>query len=140
MSAGSIPCTENNIRVKYSNFKNLIPPWRKGDNNEPNILAAGGELCDPWFEEAEREIVRDLRKFSTPVTLSDFSNLSDLTQLKAYKVLELLFRTNFKDEGDKFQIEADRYAAKYASELESLPVITPDGANYSLGGGITRTS
>lgn len=136
MASGSIPCTFENLYPKYANVENLVPANRKSARG--NIEAAGGELYDPWFDEAEKRILRDLRKFQVPIMLTDFLNLADLSQLKALKTLELLFRTNFKEGEDKFKIEADRYAAEYTDELETIPVITRDGANYSLGGGVVR--
>ncbi len=137
MASGQIPCTgPDDLLPKYSNVENLVPHWRKSERG--NILAAGGELYDPWFLEAEKKIIRDLRKFQKPLQLSDFANLADLSQLKALKTLQLLFRTNFKEGEDKFKIDHDLYAAEYTDELETIPVLTTDGANYTLGGGVVR--
>lgn len=136
MSVGLIPCSHQDLWVKYTNIKNLIPASYK--EACASIVANGGEIYDPWFKEAEKVIARDLRKFQTPVELSQVSNLSDLTQLKAYKTLELLFRSDFLEEKDKFKILADHYASEYAEELLGLPLDLGGGENYTLGGGIVR--
>jgi hypothetical protein len=136
MASGQIPCTEDNLRVKYGNVENLVPSWRK--ERRSSIDAAGGEIYDPWFLDAEKIIARDLRKFQKPLKFEDFGNLEDLSQLKSYKTLELLFRMNIKQPGDKFAVDADYNAAQYQQELESIPVLTPDGANYTPGGGLVR--
>ena len=95
---------------------------------------------DPWFAKAERQIARDLLKLSTPVRLEDFASLADLSELKAFKTLELLFRTNYKDPTDKFAADALYYNSQYLNELEALPIITLEGANVSGGGGLSRRS
>lgn len=136
MASGQIPCTEDKLRRKYGNVENLVPSWRK--DRRQSIDAEGGEIYDPWFDEAEAIITRDLRKFDKPLSFGDFQNVADLSQLKAFKTLELLFRMNIKQPGDKFDADAIYNAAQYQQELESLPVITLDGANYSPGGSLVR--
>ncbi len=138
MASGQIPCTEALLKVKYANVENLVPSAHK--QGRCRIEATGGELYDPWFEEAERMIIRDLRKFQRPIILDDFNDLNDLSQLKALKTLELLFRMNFLQGEDKFAMQAEYYENQYRQELESLPVITVEGANFTLGGGLTRVS
>jgi len=147
MATGRIPCNEDRLRSRYSNCENLVPTWRK--DRRAQILAeaasiadpyAKPELYDPWFLDAEADIVRDLKKLSSPVRLEDFSNLGDLTQVKVFKTLELLFRTNSKDPTDKFAADALFYNGQYLNELEALPIMTVDGANISGGGGLSRRS
>ena len=147
MATGKIPCNEDRLRSRYSNCENLVPTWRKDTRGQ--ILAeaasiadpyAKPELYDPWFADAESDIVRDLKKMSTPLRLEDFANIGDLTQLKVFKTLELLFRTNSKDPTDKFTADAIRFNADYMNELEALPIITLEGANVSGGVGISRRS
>jgi len=147
MATGRIPCNEEHLLSRYSNCENLVPTWRKIKRPQLLVEAAAiadpyakPELYDPWFRDAEADIVRDLRKLSQPVRLEDFADLADLSQLKVFKTLELLFRTNYKDPTDKFAADALFYNSQYLNELESLPIITIDGANVSGGGGLSRRS
>lgn len=147
MATGRIPCNEDLLLVRYSNVYNLVPPYQKDKRQQFLVMAASiadiyakPEVYDPWFMAAESDIVRDLRKLSQPVTLDDFATLGDLSQLKVFKTLELLFRTNSKDPTDKFAADAVRFNADYLNELEALPIITIDGANVSGGGGLSRRS
>lgn len=138
MASGEIPCSYQDLKNEYANVENLIPAERK--QQRAHISQGGGELHDPWATKAERHIVRDLKKFATPLHLSDFQDLSSLTDLKVYKVLEILNRMNFAEKGDKFDAEADRYRLMYLEELEGIPVETTDGANVSSYVGLTRVS
>jgi hypothetical protein len=62
------------------------------------------------------------------------------------KVLELLFRMNRKEEGDKFDIEYKHFRLEYSDELENHPYETNGtfeglgGANVALSTGIIRGS
>jgi len=136
MSTGRIPCTEQDIQTKHAKWINLVPSWRKAQVTPE--MQADGRLLDPWFLDAERDIITDLLKFGTPIRLGDFADLSDLTQIKAYKVLELLCRSNTLHGDDKNQNQADYFAAKYASELETMPVRTVGGAQVVLSGSLVR--
>ena len=147
MATGRIPCNADWLLSHYSNAHNLVPSWRKA--KEGAIQAEAATIADPyakpelydiWFARAERRIVTDLQKMSTPVSLDDFADLSDLSELKAYKTLELLFRTNIKDPTDVFTMQANQYCSEYIGELEALPIKTVEGANISGGIGISRRS
>lgn len=131
---GSIPCTEKDLAEYCATWLNLVPAERK--KQKGSIDAAGEQLCDPWFKRAEHLIARDLRK--SALTIEDFTNKEDLNDLKCYKTLELLYRANFLEEGDKFYVQAEYWASQYAQELEALPMITGDDANYTIGGRIER--
>ncbi len=120
---------------------NIIPTKRKQDL--PFLRAGGGELHDPWATIAEATIVRDLKKYSTPIQLLDIRNLSSLTHVKGYKVMELLYRVARKEKGDKFDMEAEHYRMEYADEMASMPfeVTSADGfANVNAQIGVTRCS
>ncbi|OPZ10339.1 MAG: hypothetical protein BWZ07_02709 [Alphaproteobacteria bacterium ADurb.BinA280] len=147
MATGRIPCNEEDLLACYANVYNLVPTWQKDKRQQFLVMAAAitdiyakPEVYDPWFAKAERQISRDLLKLSTPVRLEDFASLADLSELKAFKTLELLFRTNYKDPTDKFAADALYYNSQYLNELEALPIITLEGANVSGGGGLSRRS
>lgn len=147
MATGRIPCNEQDLLACYANAYNLVPTWQKDKRQQFLVMAAEiadiyakPEVYDPWFTKAERQIARDLLKLSTPVRLEDFASLADLSELKAFKTLELLFRTNYKDPTDKFAADALYYNSQYLNELEALPIITLEGANVSGGGGLSRRS
>ena len=57
-----------------------------------------------------------------------------------YQPLELLFRQNTQQEGDKWDRQAMYYGSQYEQMLRTMPVETYDGANYTPTGGLTRTS
>lgn len=133
-----IPCSEANLRVKYGNVMNLIPAWIKAQAS--TLAAEGKTIYDSFFEEAEIIVITDLKKFAKPLRVSDFANTAPLTQLKAYKTLELLFRQNAQQDGDKWDRLAKYFEAQYEQMLRTMPVETPDGANYTPVGGLTRTS
>lgn len=133
-----IPCSEANLRVKYANVMNLIPAWVKAQAS--TLAAENKTIYDSFFEEAEIILITDLKKFAKPLRVTDFANLTPLTQLKAYKTLELLFRQNCQQEGDKWDRQCQYYEAQYEQMLRTMPVETPDGANYSPVGGLTRSS
>ena len=147
MATGRIPCNADRLLSYYSNAHNLVPSWRK--SKEGAILAeaatisdiyAKPEIYDPWFQNAEDTIARDLRKMSPPIRFDDFADLSELSQLKASKTLELLFRSNIKDPTDVFAMQANQYCTEYLGELEALPITTIEGASITGGGGISRRS
>ncbi len=131
---GQIPCRDSDVAEYCTTFLNLIPAERK--KLRGSIEAANENYCDPWFTRAEHLIARDLRK--SALTIGHFTNKEDLNDLKCYKTLELLYRANFLEEGDKFHVQAEHWAAQYAQELESLPMITDDDANRTIGGTIER--
>lgn len=139
-----IPCAWTDLEDIYANVGNIIPTKRK--QLLPYLRGGGGELHDPWAVIAEATIVRDLKKFSTPMRLDDINNLDSLRYLKCYKVLELLFRMNRKEEGDKFDIEYKHFRLEYSDELENHPYETNGtfeglgGANVALSTGIIRGS
>ena len=135
---GDIPCTEDNLRVKYASCSNLVPTWRK--SQAASLAAEGKTVYDIFFDEAELLVVVDLKKFAKPLRVSDFANTTPLTQLKAFKTLELLFRQNTQQEGDKWDRQAMYYGSQYEQMLRTMPVETYDGANYTPTGGRTRTS
>lgn len=134
--SGRIPCTEDNLKVGEWYVRHKVPQERRDD--EGNIVAMGGTIYDPWLLAAEEEIVNDLLKFKQPVRLDDLDNVGQLTPLKVFKVLELLFRLNVKETGDVNDKRAEYFCSKYSNELTALPAKIWGQAQIIMQNGLVR--
>ncbi len=140
-AANRIPLPWSYMENLYPNIIHLIPGKRKQDL--PHLRAGGGYLHDPWATLAETQIIRDMRKYATPIHLSEVRDLSSLSHLKGYKVMELLYRASRKEKGDKFDEEYNHFRMEYADELASMPfeVAGDEGsANVQQAIAVTRCS
>ena len=136
LTARLIPCAEAQLRVLEWNIRSKVPKERRDD--EPSILAGGGTIFDPWFEEAERHIAADLVKFTPPIHLSQVESTTQLRPLKAFKVAELLFRMNAKESDDINDLRAKYFCEQYRNELASVSIKMTDGARTAGKTGIIR--
>lgn len=130
MADDLIPCAETDLKNKEWFVRNKVPQEHRDDEN--NILANGGTLYDLWLEEAERILVNDLLKFGKPIRLEDIESLAQLTDLKAYKTLELLFRMNVKEENDVNDKRSIYFMGLYQNELAALPLKLQSGAQIVM--------
>lgn len=109
-----IPWSEDDLRVHEHHIASLKPK----------------ELSnyDSYAEAAERIIRADLTNPQRPIYLEQIENLAQLTPCKVYKILEILFRQNVKEAGDRHDKRAEYFAALYTSQLRALTIVTNSGA------------
>jgi len=111
-----IPCDEDDLKVHEHHIANLKPKEVSGYST--------------YMDAAERIIRADLTNPQRPIYLEQIENLAQLTPCKVYKTLEILFRQNAKEAGDRHDKRAEYFAALYVTELKSVTLV--------VGGARTR--
>ncbi len=136
LGLNEIPCCERDLKVHEYYIRTKVPQERRDE--EPVLILNGKTIYDPWMREAERQLVRDLKKANPPIHLDHLDNLRQLTPLKALKVCELLFRTNVKEPMDQHAARADYFCSLFKNELASLPAMMLTGAQVTPSTGLIR--
>ena len=120
----SIPCGEDDLKVHEHHIANLKPKEISG--------------YEAYFSASDRIIQADLTNPQRPIYLEQVANLAQLTPCKVYKTLEILFRQNTKEAGDRHDKRAEYFAQLYRAELQAVTLVLSGGARVRRPNKVVR--
>jgi hypothetical protein len=114
--------------------------YLKAHESQLDALKKPGVSYDLYLDAAELKLIADLKNRYRNFILSWVRDLSQLTPLKAYWTLALIYRQASLTKGDRNWEMADLYEGRYGAELNALHIEVQDGARVQTTRSVIRCS